>query len=238
MSSVSLRVVVSRSARVVTSPVAAHAVLADFHRCVLTVLILTALPIGRKPGEISPLVPSCELLTHWLRANRVTEGKRSMTGLGALAVGAAPLAGGLLLGGMAGKGSSSIPDLRAVITSELELLQQLPETEVTRRAALKQMIEEHVDDLLVSQEKSREFQRKTRYFTEEGHWRDIVLLVTILLFAVIAWHADHHRPVWLPLFIATLVVAVITVIALVHGFLTSIRADDGDHDQRDGDNDP
>ena len=27
-------------------------------------------------------------------------------------------------------------------------------------------------------------------------------------------------------------------IAVVRGFLTSIRADDGDNDQRDGDNDP
>jgi hypothetical protein len=161
-----------------------------------------------------------------------------MTDLGALAVGAAPLAGGLLLGGMAGKGNSSVADLRAVITSELELLQQLPEAEVARRAALKRMIGEHVDALLAAQEKSREFQSRTRYFTEEGHWRDIVLFVTILLFAVIAWHADHHRPVWLPLFIATLVVAVITAVAVVRGFLTSIRADEGDNDLRDGDNDP
>ena len=39
-----------------------------------------------------------------------------MAGLGALAVGAAPLAGGVLLGGMAGKASPSVADLRAVIT--------------------------------------------------------------------------------------------------------------------------
>ena len=77
-----------------------------------------------------------------------------MTGLGALAVGAAPLAGGLLLGGMAGKGNSSVADLRAVITSELDLLQQLPEAEVARRAALKRMIGQHVDALLVAQEES------------------------------------------------------------------------------------
>ena len=80
-------------------------------------------------------------------------------------------------------GNSSVPDLRAVITSELDLLQRIPEDEVARRAALKRMIGEHVDALLVAQEKSREFQRKTRYFTEEGHWRDIVLFVTTLLFA-------------------------------------------------------
>ena len=161
-----------------------------------------------------------------------------MTGLGALAVGAAPLAGGLLLGGVAGKGNSSVADLRAVITSELDLLQRIPDDDVARRAALERMIGEHVDALLVAQEKSREFQSRTRYFTEEGHWRDIVLFVTILLFAVITWHADHHRPVWFPLFIATLVLSVIVAIAVVRGFLTSIRANDGDHDQHDGDNDP
>ena len=157
-----------------------------------------------------------------------------MTGLGALAVGAAPLAGGLLLGGMAGKGNSSVADLRAVITSELELLQQLPEAEVARRAALKRMIGEHVDALLVAQEKSREFQRKTRYFTEAVHWRDIVLFVTTLLFLVIIWHADHQRPIWLPLLIATTVMAVGTAIYVVRGFLTSLRpAADGDHEHRD-----
>ena len=104
-----------------------------------------------------------------------------MAGLGALALGAAPLAGGVLLGGLAGKSGSNVSDLRAVILTELQLLQRIPEDEVARRAALKRMIGEHVDALLVAQEKSREFQRKTRYFTE--HWRDIVLFVTTLLFA-------------------------------------------------------
>jgi hypothetical protein len=70
--------------------------------------------------------------------------------------------------------------LRAVILSDLELLQRIPEAEVARRAALKRMLGEHVEALLVAQEKSREFRRKTRYFTE--HWRDIVLFVTTLLF--------------------------------------------------------
>ena len=81
-----------------------------------------------------------------------------MTRLGALAVGAAPLAGGLLLGGVAGKGNSSVADLRAVIASELDLLQRIPDDDVARRAALERMIGEHVDALLVAQEKSREFQ--------------------------------------------------------------------------------
>ena len=162
-----------------------------------------------------------------------------MVGLGALAAGAAPLAGGLLLGGMAGKSQPNVPDLRAVIKSELELLQRIPEDQVDRRVALNRMIGEHIDALLVAQEKSREFQRKTRYFTERGHWRDIVLLVTTLLFAVVVWYADHHRPVWLPLFIAIIVMSVVTGGYVLRGFLTSIRqAPDGDHEQRDRDRDP
>ena len=160
-----------------------------------------------------------------------------MSGLGALALGAAPLAGGVLLGGMAGKSSPSVPDLRAVINSELELLQRIPEDEVARRAALKRMIGEHIDALLVAQKKSREFQRKISYFTE--NWRDIVLFVATLLFAVIIWHGDHHRPVWLPLLIATIVMSVVTAIYVLRGFWTSVRpAPDGDHDQRDRDRDP
>src|SRR4029078_3092404 len=118
-----------------------------------------------------------------------------MTHLGALALGAAPLAGVLLLGGMAGSGNSSVADLRAVITSELELLQQLPEAEVAPRAARKRMIGEHVDALLAAQEKSREFQSRTRYFTEEGHWRDVVLFGTILLFAVLGLYGVTHTRV-------------------------------------------
>ncbi len=50
-----------------------------------------------------------------------------MAGLGALALGAAPLAGGLLVGGMAGRGGPSAPDLRAFIKSELDLLERIPE---------------------------------------------------------------------------------------------------------------
>ena len=152
-----------------------------------------------------------------------------MVGLGALAAGAAPLAGGLLLGGMAGKSQPTDPDSRAVIKAELELLERIPEDQVTRRGALERMIGEHIDALIVAQEKSRELRRKTRYFTERGHWRDIVLFVTTLLFAVIVWHADHHRAVWLPLFIAIIVMSVVTAIYVVRGFLASVRpAPDGD----------
>jgi hypothetical protein len=67
-----------------------------------------------------------------------------MVGLEGLALGAAPLVGGVLLGGMADKGRPSGPDLRAVIKSELDLLERIPEDQVTRRAAFEQVIAEQV----------------------------------------------------------------------------------------------
>ena len=75
-----------------------------------------------------------------------------MVGVGALVTGAAPLVGGVLLGGMAGTSGPSVPDLRAVILSDLELLQRIPEAEVAHRAALKRMLGEHVAALLVAQD--------------------------------------------------------------------------------------
>src|SRR5215218_6312859 len=83
-----------------------------------------------------------------------------MVGVGAIVTGVAPLAGGLLVGGIAGKSGPSGADLRAIILSEMDLLQRIPEEEVARRAAFKRVIAEHVEALLVAQEKSREFKRK------------------------------------------------------------------------------
>jgi hypothetical protein len=155
-----------------------------------------------------------------------------MSGLGAFALGAAPLAGGLLVGGMAGTGGPSAPDLRASINSEMDLLQRIPEDQVTRRAALEQVIAQHIDALVVAIEKSRQLQRRTSYLTE--NWRDLVLVLTSVLFTVVAWHADHHRPVWLPIIIAAILMSVVTALYVLRGFLRHVRsAPHGDHDQRD-----
>ena len=161
-----------------------------------------------------------------------------MVGLGTLATGVAPLAGGLILGGMVGKSGPNAADLRVIINSDLELRQRIPADQVARRAAVERMLAGHVDALLVAQKKSREFRRKMKYFTE--HWRDIVLFVTTLLFVVVLWYADHHRPVWLPLFIATIVMSMVTAISMVHGFLRSGRpsAPEGDRDRRARDCNP
>ena len=77
---------------------------------------------------------------------------------------------------MAGRGGPNAPDLRAIIKSEMDLLERIPEDQVTPRAALEQVIAQHIDALVVAIEKSRQLQRRTSYLTE--NWRDLVLLLT------------------------------------------------------------
>jgi len=160
-----------------------------------------------------------------------------MSGLGALALGVAPLAGGVMLGGLAGK--SNAPDLRGVIRSELELLERIPEEQVQRRAALERIISEHIDDLLMAIEKKRELQSRTSYFTEKDHWRDLILFLTTVLFAVVAWGVDHHRPLWLELFIAAILLSVLTATFVMRGFWQHVHPPHhGDHEQHDRDRHP
>jgi len=122
--------------------------------------------------------------------------------------------------------------LRAIIKSELDLLERIPEDQVTRRAALEQVIAQRIDALVVAIEKSRQLQRRTSYLTE--NWRDLVLVLTSVLFTVVAWHADHHRPLWLPIFIAAILMSVVTALYVLRGFFRHFRrAPHSDHDQRD-----
>jgi hypothetical protein len=122
--------------------------------------------------------------------------------------------------------------LRAVIKSELDLLERIPEDQVTRRAALEQVIAQHVVDLVVAITKGRQRQQRISYFTE--NWRDLILFLTTVLFTVVTWHADHNRPIWLPLVIAAILLSVVTALFVLRGFLRHIRpAPHGDHDQGD-----
>jgi hypothetical protein len=74
-----------------------------------------------------------------------------MSGLGAFALGAAPIFGGLLLGSQAGKTTTKV-DLGGIIKEELDLLERLPQDQVIRRAALERTIENHLDDLIAAKE--------------------------------------------------------------------------------------
>ena len=150
-----------------------------------------------------------------------------MSGLGAFALGAAPIFGGLLLGSQAGKTNTKV-DLRGIIKEELDLLERLPQDQVIRRAALERTIVNHLDDLVAANEKALALRRKTRYVTEASNWRDLVLFLTAALFTVIAWYADHHKWHWLPIFIAGILMSAVTAFFVLRGIRTALH----DHNQR------
>ncbi len=141
-----------------------------------------------------------------------------MPGLAAIALGSAPVFGGALLAAAAGQFVTS--DFRAGIKEDMDLLDRLPADETDRRAALQRSIAGRVDDLVVANEKRR--QLRSAAIVYQGNWRDIVLFLCTVLFAVVWWDVDHNRQSWLPLFVVLIVAAVITAAYALRGTRTSI----------------
>src|SRR3984885_15633585 len=128
-----------------------------------------------------------------------------MPGMAAMAMGAAPVLGGALLG--AAVGQLRGPNLREGIKQDLELLEQLPEIEAARREALRRSINDRIDELIVAENKARQLRATASSY--EGSWRDIVLFACTVLFSIVWWSVDHHRDSWLPVFITTIARSVV-----------------------------
>jgi hypothetical protein len=128
-----------------------------------------------------------------------------MPGMAAMAMGAAPVLGGALLGVAVGQLRG--PGLREGIKQDLELLEQLPEVEVARREALRRSINERIDELVAANDKARRLRAAASSY--EGNWRDIVLFACTVLFSIVWWSVDHDRHSWLPVFITTIAASVV-----------------------------
>lgn len=111
-------------------------------------------------------------------------------------------------------------DFRSGIKEDLDLLERLPEDEMDRRAALQRSIANRIDDLVVANEKRR--QLRAAAIVYQGNWRDLVLFLCTVLFALVWWDVDHDRKNWLPLFIVLIVASVITAGYALRGIRTSI----------------
>jgi len=141
-----------------------------------------------------------------------------MPGLAAIALGSAPVFGGALLAAAAGQFVG--PDFRAGIKEDMELLERLPEDEMERRAALRRSIADRVDDLVVANEKRRQLRKAAIVY--RGNWRDVVLFLCTVLFAVVWWDVDHDRKSWLPLFVVLILASVITAGYAFRGMRASV----------------
>lgn len=142
-----------------------------------------------------------------------------MAGIAELALGAAPLAGGALLGLAAGNLKG--PDVRAAINKDMDLLDRIPPEQAERRAELQRMIDERIDGLIESSEKSREFLEIAASY--RGNWRDIVVFVCAILFTVIWWNVNHSRTNWTVMFIAMILLSIISGTYAGRGLYRAVR---------------
>jgi len=151
-----------------------------------------------------------------------------MPGMPAIAMGAAPVLGGALLGAAVGQFRG--PNLREGIKQDLELLEQIPEIDAARRKALRRSINDRIDELVETDDKARRLRAVASSY--QGNWRDIVLFLCTVLFSIVWWSVDHDRDSWLPVFVATIVASVVAAGYAFRGMRRSMlrvrrRADRG-----------
>lgn len=77
-----------------------------------------------------------------------------MPGIAELALGAAPIAGGALLG--IAVGGMKGPDVRGMIAKDMDLLERIPPDHTELRERLERSIDQRIEDLIATTERSRE----------------------------------------------------------------------------------
>ena len=128
-----------------------------------------------------------------------------MPGIAEIALGAAPIAGGALLGVAAG--NLRPPDVRGMIAKDMDLLERIPDDRPELKARLKASIDRRIDDLVKADERSRELRIAAMSYS--GNWRDIVVFLCAILFTIVWWNVSHSRANWLVMFIVMIIVSVV-----------------------------
>jgi hypothetical protein len=139
-------------------------------------------------------------------------------GIADIALGAAPIAGGALLGVAAGNLRG--PDVRGAIKDDIELLDKIPEENVELRAALRKSIDERIVDLIAATEKTRELREIASSY--KGNWRDIVVFVCAVLFTIVWWNVPHSRSNWLVMFIFLIVLSGVVALYASRGVIRAL----------------
>ena len=142
-----------------------------------------------------------------------------MPGIAELALAGAPLAGGALLGLVAGNFRG--PDVRGLIKQDMDLLERIPEDQPERRAELQRVIDIRIDDIVASVDKNRSMLEMAQSY--RGNWRDIVVFVCAVLFTIVWWNVSHSRSNWELMFVVMILVSIIAGIYATRGILSSLR---------------
>lgn len=141
-----------------------------------------------------------------------------MPGIAELALGAAPIAGGALLGVAAG--NLKAPDVRGMIIKDMDLLERIPDDQPELKARLKASIDQRIDDLIRNTERGREIRQAALSYS--GNWRDIVAFICAILFTIVWWNVSHSRANWLVMFIVMIIVSVVAGIYAGRGIVRAI----------------
>ena len=139
-------------------------------------------------------------------------------GIADLALGAAPIAGGALLGVAAGNLKG--PDVRGLILKDMDLLERIPDDKPELKARLKASIDQRIDDLITGTERTRELRLAALSYT--GNWRDIVVFICAVLFTIVWWNVSHSRANWLVMFIVMIILSVVAGIYAGRGIVRAI----------------
>ncbi|UHJ55827.1 hypothetical protein LT337_01630 [Mycolicibacterium fortuitum] len=118
-------------------------------------------------------------------------------------------------------GNLKPPDIRGMITKDLDLLDRLPAEDVERKARLKASIDERIDGLIDASDRTREIREAAMSY--RGNWRDIVVFICALLFTFIWWNVSHSRANWLVMFIAMIIVYIAAGIYAGRGILRAVN---------------
>ncbi|BBZ28002.1 hypothetical protein MMAD_22970 [Mycolicibacterium madagascariense] len=142
-----------------------------------------------------------------------------MPGIAEIALAGAPLAGGALLGVVAGNLRG--PDLRNLIKQDMDLLERIPADQVERRAELQRVIDVRVDDVIAAVDKNRSMIAVAQSY--QGNWRDVVVFVCAVLFTIVWWNVSHSRSNWELMFVAMIVASLVAFVYAARGILRSLR---------------
>jgi hypothetical protein len=111
------------------------------------------------------------------------------------------------------------PDYRELIKQDMDLLDRMPPEATSRRAELQRTIDARIDDLVDANDRSQSLRKAA--LTYRGNWRDVVLLLCVVLFTIIWWDVSHSRSNWLPMFVLLILLSVVTA---AYAFRGAVRA--------------
>jgi hypothetical protein len=142
-----------------------------------------------------------------------------MSGIASIALAGAPIAGGALLGALAGNLRG--PDVRALIKQDIEILDLLPPEQVERRAELQRVIDIRIDEIIGAVDKQRSMLEMAASY--RGNWRDIVVFVCAILFTIIWWNTPHTRANYWLMFVVMVIVSVAAGVYAARGLLRALQ---------------